>query len=100
MPHPRRCFTEPVRVPIPVVKYSFGLSYIKANGDPPDAPGVRSSGELPPERSIRTVGAIARFRQTTWWPVIDRKTWPRFSWTGLSRSQSACWPLSDDGGFL
>jgi hypothetical protein len=39
VPHPRRCFTEPVHVPTSVEKHPFGLTYIKAADDPPDAPG-------------------------------------------------------------
>jgi hypothetical protein len=39
VPHPLRCFTEPVRVPKPIEEHLFGLTYIKATADPPDAPG-------------------------------------------------------------
>ncbi|WP_200834274.1 alpha/beta fold hydrolase [Amycolatopsis alkalitolerans] len=34
VPHPVRCFTEPVRLPRPVEEYDFGLTYIKATVDP------------------------------------------------------------------
>lgn len=40
VPHPRRCFTEPVRVTTPVEEQPFGLTYIKATADAPDAPGA------------------------------------------------------------
>lgn len=39
VPHPVRCFTEPVVVPTPVEAYPFGLTYIKATADSRDAPG-------------------------------------------------------------
>ena len=39
VPHPRRCFTEPVRVPAPIEEQPFGLTYIKATVDQLDAPG-------------------------------------------------------------
>lgn len=39
VPHPVRCFTEPVRVAKPIEDYSFGLTYIKATADTRDAPG-------------------------------------------------------------
>jgi pimeloyl-ACP methyl ester carboxylesterase len=39
VPHPLRCFSEPVRVPKPIEEHLFGLTYIKATADPPDAPG-------------------------------------------------------------
>lgn len=39
VPHPARCFSEPIRVVRPVEDYEVGLTYIKASADPPDAPG-------------------------------------------------------------
>jgi len=39
VPHPVRCFTEPVRLAKPVEEYAFGLTYIKATADSRDAPG-------------------------------------------------------------
>jgi pimeloyl-ACP methyl ester carboxylesterase len=39
VPHPLRCFTEPVRVAKPLEQHPFGLTYIKASADSPDAPG-------------------------------------------------------------
>jgi pimeloyl-ACP methyl ester carboxylesterase len=39
VPHPSRCFTEPVRVPTPIEEHPFGLTYIKATADDSDAPG-------------------------------------------------------------
>jgi pimeloyl-ACP methyl ester carboxylesterase len=40
--HPWRCFTEPVRLSTPLEDQAFGLTYIKAIGDPPDSPGGRA----------------------------------------------------------
>lgn len=39
VPHPIRCFTEPVRLPKPVEEYGFALTYIKATAEGRDAPG-------------------------------------------------------------
>ncbi len=39
VPHPLRCFTEPVRLAKPLEQHSFGLTYIKASADSTDAPG-------------------------------------------------------------
>jgi pimeloyl-ACP methyl ester carboxylesterase len=39
VPHPLPCFTEPVRIAKPLEQHSFGLTYIKASADSPDAPG-------------------------------------------------------------
>lgn len=39
VPHPVRCFTDPVRVASPIEEYPFGLTYIKATADSRDAPG-------------------------------------------------------------
>jgi pimeloyl-ACP methyl ester carboxylesterase len=39
VPHPVRCFTEPVRLRTRLEDQSFGLTYIKATGDGRDAPG-------------------------------------------------------------
>ena len=38
-PHPARCFAEPVRVSRPLEEHPFTRTFIKATGDPPDAPG-------------------------------------------------------------
>jgi pimeloyl-ACP methyl ester carboxylesterase len=37
--HPVRCFTEPVRLTIPLEQRPFGLTYIKASAEPRDTPG-------------------------------------------------------------
>ena len=37
--HPRRCFTEPVRLLAPLEEFPFSLAYIRATADEPDAPG-------------------------------------------------------------
>jgi pimeloyl-ACP methyl ester carboxylesterase len=37
--HPLRCFSEPVRLSVPLEERSFGLTYIKATADARDAPG-------------------------------------------------------------
>lgn len=37
--HPLRCFSEPVRLSVPLEEHSFGLTYIKATADTRDAPG-------------------------------------------------------------
>jgi pimeloyl-ACP methyl ester carboxylesterase len=37
--HPLRCFTEPVRLAVPVEEHDVGLTYIKATADGRDAPG-------------------------------------------------------------
>lgn len=37
--HPVRCFTEPVRLTTPLEQRTFGLTYIKAIGEPRDTPG-------------------------------------------------------------
>jgi pimeloyl-ACP methyl ester carboxylesterase len=37
--HPLRCFSEPVRLSVPLEEHSFGLTYIKATADSRDAPG-------------------------------------------------------------
>jgi pimeloyl-ACP methyl ester carboxylesterase len=37
VPHPVRCFTEPVRLARPLEEHQFGLTYIKATADPRDA---------------------------------------------------------------
>lgn len=39
VPHPVKCFTDPVRVSRPVEEHGFGLVYIKATADSRDAPG-------------------------------------------------------------
>jgi pimeloyl-ACP methyl ester carboxylesterase len=39
VPHPVRCFIEPIRISKPIEEYSFGLTYIKATADSRDAPG-------------------------------------------------------------
>jgi hypothetical protein len=39
VPHPLRCFSEPVRLATPVEEHDFGLTYIKATADGRDAPG-------------------------------------------------------------
>jgi pimeloyl-ACP methyl ester carboxylesterase len=39
VPHPVRCFTEPVRLAKPIEEYDFGLTFIKATADSRDAPG-------------------------------------------------------------
>lgn len=39
-PHPIRCFTEPVQLPQDLESYAFSLTYIRATGDVPDAPGA------------------------------------------------------------
>jgi pimeloyl-ACP methyl ester carboxylesterase len=38
VPHPVRCFTEPVRLDKPLEDNEFGLTYIKATNDPSEAP--------------------------------------------------------------
>ena len=38
-PHPRACFTEPVRLPQPLEDYSFGRTYIKATEGGSPGPG-------------------------------------------------------------
>jgi pimeloyl-ACP methyl ester carboxylesterase len=40
VPHPIGCFTEPVRLPRPLEDMPFTRTYIKATGDPADAPGA------------------------------------------------------------
>jgi pimeloyl-ACP methyl ester carboxylesterase len=42
VPHPWRCFAEPVRLSTPIENHVFGLTYIKAVADPPDTPGGRA----------------------------------------------------------
>ncbi|MGI9053023.1 MAG: alpha/beta fold hydrolase [Ilumatobacteraceae bacterium] len=37
--HPRRCFTEPVRLLAPLDELPFSRTYIRATADEPDAPG-------------------------------------------------------------
>ena len=39
VPHPVRCFTEPVRLATPLEEHGFGLTYVKATADRRDAPG-------------------------------------------------------------
>jgi pimeloyl-ACP methyl ester carboxylesterase len=39
VPHPLRCFTEPVHLSVPVEEYDLGLTYIKATADGRDSPG-------------------------------------------------------------
>jgi pimeloyl-ACP methyl ester carboxylesterase len=39
VPHPLRCFHEPVRLSVPVEEHDLGLTYIKATADGRDAPG-------------------------------------------------------------
>jgi pimeloyl-ACP methyl ester carboxylesterase len=39
VPHPLRCFSEPVRLSTPVEEHDLGLTYIKATADRRDAPG-------------------------------------------------------------
>jgi len=39
VPHPMRCFAEPMRLSAPVEDHEFGLTYIKATADGRDAPG-------------------------------------------------------------
>jgi pimeloyl-ACP methyl ester carboxylesterase len=39
VPHPLRCFTEPVQLSAPVEEHALGLTYIKATADGRDAPG-------------------------------------------------------------
>ncbi len=39
VPHPLRCFTEPVHLSAPVEEYALGLTYIKATADGRGAPG-------------------------------------------------------------
>jgi pimeloyl-ACP methyl ester carboxylesterase len=39
VPHPMRCFTEPVRLARPLEEHDFGLTYIKATADARDVPG-------------------------------------------------------------
>jgi pimeloyl-ACP methyl ester carboxylesterase len=39
VPHPLRCFSEPVRLSAPVEEHDLGLTYIKATADGRDAPG-------------------------------------------------------------
>ena len=38
-PHPARCFTETVRLTMPLEDHPFGLTFIKATGDGREAPG-------------------------------------------------------------
>ena len=38
--HPSRCFTDPVRLSRPLEDWDLGLTYIRATGDAPDAPGA------------------------------------------------------------
>jgi hypothetical protein len=39
VPHPRGCFSEPVRLRTPLEERPFSLTYIKATGDPRPASG-------------------------------------------------------------
>lgn len=39
VPHPVRCFTEPVRLRAPLEAWPFGLTFIKATAEGRDAPG-------------------------------------------------------------
>lgn len=39
VPHPLRCFTEPVRLRMALEEWPFGLTYIKASADGRDTPG-------------------------------------------------------------
>lgn len=39
VPHPRRCFTEAVRLRRPLEDHPFGRTYIRATADAPSAPG-------------------------------------------------------------
>ncbi|MET0459936.1 MAG: alpha/beta hydrolase [Ilumatobacteraceae bacterium] len=40
VPHPRGCFTEPVRLAQPLEAFPFQRTYIRATADAPDAPGA------------------------------------------------------------
>ena len=42
VPHPSRCFAEPVQLSTPLEDHPFGLTYIKATADLRDAPGGRA----------------------------------------------------------
>lgn len=39
VPHPLRCFSEPVHLSVPVEEHGLGLTYIKATADGREAPG-------------------------------------------------------------
>lgn len=39
VPHPLRCFSDPVRLSVPVEEHDLGLTYIKATADGRGAPG-------------------------------------------------------------
>ena len=43
--HPVRCFTEPVRLALPLEQRRFGLTYIKATAEPRDSPGGQAFWE-------------------------------------------------------
>jgi hypothetical protein len=40
VPHPIRCFSEPVRLRQPLEDHPFSLTYVRATADEPDAPGA------------------------------------------------------------
>jgi pimeloyl-ACP methyl ester carboxylesterase len=42
VPHPARCFAEPVQLSTPLEDHPFGLTYIKATADLRDAPGSQA----------------------------------------------------------
>jgi len=47
VPHPERCFTEPVRLPKPLESYPFTRTYIKATADPRPVPGGAAGPDGP-----------------------------------------------------
>jgi hypothetical protein len=47
VPHPERCFTEPVRLPKPLESYPFTRTYIKATADPRPVPGGSAGPDGP-----------------------------------------------------
>jgi len=61
--HPVRCFTEPVRLSVPLEDHEFGLTYIKATADSPDAPGGKAFWE-----------AAARARTSDRWRYHEIET--------------------------
>ena len=75
-PHPRGCFTEPVRLAQPLEAFPFERTYIRATADAPDAPGrrrVRRRRGPGPRR--RRPGTTGRSPPTTWWPATAPPNW-------------------------
>ena len=57
VPHPVRCFTEPVRLARPIEEYDFGLTYINATADARNAPGGNAFWDV--AEHARSIDALA-----------------------------------------